>query len=143
MLQHRLVIVAVLTLLGLASRGTSYADSSKDDYELQERCGKRAEESFRREWGNGIKSVEGEKMSADYSNHYNKKLNKCFVLLSVSGMSKKYYNSIMLYDVNESRTYGSFFKLEYDRPPNQCQVLGKKCKSEDEWNSFVRPYMEE
>jgi len=55
----------------------SYAASTKEEYELQERCGKRAEEIFRIEYRNGNKAG---KMS-NYTNHYNRKLNRCFVIV--------------------------------------------------------------
>ena len=151
MLQYPLAIVTFLTLFGLTSIGAGYAASNRDDYDLQERCGKRAEESFRRDWGEGIKNTDSGPMIADYRNHYNRKLNKCFVLLSVltgQNKNKKEKNggvsrSIMLYDINESRMYGNFLQFEFGRPPIQCHVFDKKCQSEDEWNSLVSPYMEE
>lgn len=144
MIIHRLTIIAIFTLFGIGSFGTSHAGSNKNDYDLQERCGKQAEESFRREWGEGVVNMKSGMMTADYSNHYNKKMNKCFVLLSVSTMHQNNASkSIMLYDINESRTYGQFFQSKYDLPPNMCHVLDKNCSSEDEWKSLVRSYMEE
>src|SRR5262245_32857109 len=55
------------------------AQSNKELYELQERCGKRAEEFFRREYGTGSPKTEyGITMSFNYENHYSARLNKCF-----------------------------------------------------------------
>lgn len=122
----------------------SYAASIKEEYELQERCSKRAEELFRKEYGN-------ETMSNYYTNHYNRKLNKCFILVTETsihedketreklGVSSTYKT---LLDINENKEYGGFFKFSKGGLM-QCEVLGKHCNSESEWDAFVKPYMEE
>ena len=56
------------------------AQPNKELYELQERCGKRAEEFFRREYGTVPKTEYGITMWFNYENHYSARLNKCFFL---------------------------------------------------------------
>jgi hypothetical protein len=116
----------------------------KEEYELQERCGKRAEEVFRKEYGH-------ETISNYYTNHYNRKLNKCFILVTETvkqwdkelieklGVSSTYKT---LLDINEKKPYGIFRKLSKGTLMN-CEVLEKHCNSESEWDALVKPYMEE
>jgi len=98
-------------------------DNKKVDYQLQEQCGKRSEE-YSKKFTN----------SRFHQNHYNKKLNKCFILVNESEKSGK-----GLFDVNESKIYGIYSTKDY----LSCYVLEKECKSEEEWDSLVKPYMEE
>lgn len=124
-----------------------YAGSVKEDYELQERCGKRAEEVFKKEFGTGSsKNINDIKLSK-YINHYNKKLMKCFIQVTESGITKteniKIFITVKhLYDVNENKQYGTFIKNDVVKKPT-CEVLEKKCNSEAEWDALVKPYMED
>jgi hypothetical protein len=116
-------------------------------YELQERCGKRAQEVFNKEYGNGNFSKDGKTFIITYTNHYNRRLNKCFVILKAISFSEKKDKLGMLtdktlWDINEMKQYGSFdqfFKGELF----SCQVLDKGCNSEIEWDSLVKSYMED
>jgi hypothetical protein len=81
-------VVAVIAFTSTAqaaiSAGSRSALSQKDLYELQERCGRRAEEVFRRGWGDGVNvKVNGMTMMASYENHYNIKMNKCLACTTV------------------------------------------------------------
>ena len=123
------------------SSGT-YAASIKEQYELQERCGKRADEVFRREYGNGI----GNDQMAGYTNHYNEKLNKCFVLVTVSIYKPDISNTMVLFDINENKEYGSIVTIithAKDAPLTYCKVLERVCHSQKEWETLTRPFMEE
>ena len=46
-----------------------------------------------------------------------------------------------LVDINENNFYGSFSKS--GEMIVFCNVSGKECKSEQEWDLLVAPYMEE
>lgn len=144
----RLALTAILILAGLVPFYESYADPLKEEYELQERCGKRAEEVFKSGYGStGITNTKEGQAIAGYRNHYNKKLNKCFFLLTYRDIpyKKKQAGSVLisLYDINENREYGSFFKRDTDSHPTECTVSGKACHSEQEWVALVSPYMDE
>ena len=110
----------------------------KVDYELQERCGKQTSEFFKKEYGNGITTVGKEQMMSGYQNHYNKKLNKCFIIITSTSKSMRLKN---LFDFNENKELGTFVENKY--LPMNCRVFEKKCKSEEEWDSLVKPYMED
>jgi hypothetical protein len=138
-----LVLLALLTL-----PANNYAASEKEDYELQEWCGTHAAEVSKRENGNGISQGRDGTITSNYAHHYNRKLNKCFILFTSTFTprdSKKLSASTdkSLRDINENKTYGSFLKFENDTKPFQCEFLDKYCSSEDEWDGLAKPYMEE
>jgi hypothetical protein len=54
----RRTIPAVFALAIVLPIAHAAAEPNKTQYELQERCGKRAEEAFRQEYGNGIGTTE-------------------------------------------------------------------------------------
>ncbi len=124
--------------------------SAKEIYELQEKCGKHAEERFER-WkkeGHSLDLSNTVTTVSDMANHYNIKLNKCFILVT-----SRFYNTIkgksvsasyiVLFDVNENKEYGFVIHLYDAEAPNRCEVLSKKCNSEYEWALLISPFMEE
>jgi len=140
----KISILLVLSFLSLSFM--SYAASDKENYELQEKCGKRAEEYFKRSFGTGISTDGKQSMLSHYTNHFNSKLNKCFILVTTTivQMDKpelsKYLK--MLSDINENKNFGNFSK-NGSEIISICNVLDKGCYSESEWDSLVKPYMEE
>ena len=121
--------------------------SSKEDYGLQVRCGKQTSEFFKKEYGDGISTHKDGQMISGYQNHYNKKLNKCFIIITSTVYPKDKKTDVLLmkgiYDFNENKEYGSFSKYQNNNSPIVCILSGKKCNSEKEWDSLVNPYMEE
>lgn len=119
-----------MSLVGCNNQNPTKEQSSvsqktlKEQYQLQEQCGKKGEDFYKKKFND----------SGFYQNHYNKKLNKCFILVDDS---EKYRKN--LFEVNELKIYGSF-SMEKGIV---CNVLEKKCKSEQEWDLLVKPYMEE
>ena len=143
-------ILALATLLA----STCYAAPDKVQYELQERCGKTCKDAFEREWGrNGVVNNDDGQMRATYQNHYSVRLNKCFYLEEVTtypiNKTQSVHEDQVLYDINENKQYGNFHRMyNYvgpygDIPPATCYVLDKPCRSKNEWDALVRPYMEE
>lgn len=128
-----------------------YAASVKEDYELQEKCGKRAEEVFKKEVGGYVqKNGNGNLTFTNYNNHYNKTLNKCFFFTTSTSTFKDDKNNKIstiiikdLYDLNENKQYGSFTRHSSLGAPMECRVLEKRCNSEAEWDALVKRYMEE
>ena len=110
----------------------------KVDYELQERCGNQTREFFKKEYGDGVTTVGKGQMLSGYQNHYNKKLNKCFIIITSTSPSMKLKN---LFDFNENKELGTF--VDNKNLSMDCRVFEKSCKSEQEWDSLVKPYMEE
>ena len=76
-------------------------------------------------------------------------MNKCFVLLIGMNVPKNDKKDVgistdkTLWDINENKQYGIFFKFSKRSEPTNCEVLDKFCYSESEWDSLVTPYMAE
>lgn len=123
------------------------ATSLKEKYELQERCGKRAAEKFKDEYGNGTLNTEDGFTRTNYRNHYNQKLNKCFILVTSIFLPNKEKESVseqfQLDDVNENNDYGSFFKFNKNARPDICHLSGTACESKEQWESLLKPFMED
>jgi hypothetical protein len=119
------LLFVLLTICLVANEG--WTASKTEDYELQEKCARRAKERFKEEF---------DFMHYAYQNHYNKKMNKCFMWVwSLDGARVQY-----LYDVNEKQDYGMIMIRDNDF---RCRILKKSCNSEGEWDAFIKPYMEE
>ena len=136
--------------LALSQIGTcpgAHGATSMQAYELQERCGKQAENWFRSEWGHaGVTNTKKGQATANYRNHFNGAMSKCFVLLTYLDLpykDKKQSPStqITLFDVNENKEYGTFFKFANSELLFQCDVEKRHCKSRDEWETMIAPYM--
>jgi hypothetical protein len=129
---------------------TAEVDKSRvtGDYDLQARCSKDAKTWFNENWSRD-KGTE----LLDFTNHYNKSLNKCFILTEYHydvGLGNSWMNDVSLWDVYENLKYANFgeyhmisFKptaTENDRVFT-CEVFNKNCKALQEFNELVRPYM--
>lgn len=106
--------------------GTAWAQNRKEIYELQERCGRRAEQIFEKDFPVGER-----KGLESFENHYNVRVNRCFILAETTMTAKdagKSYGMKLptLIDVNDNKIYGSF-------SPLNCDVQNTTCKSEQEF----------
>jgi hypothetical protein len=113
--------------------------TTKEIYELQEQCGKSSAEFFSKK--HGIIGFS----NPFYKNHYNRKLNKCFIQIwypADDQDSKVPVGNIELWDVQENMPYGSFIK-PLGAKIEDCHILNKRCNSKGEWDASVKPYMEE
>jgi hypothetical protein len=116
-----------------------HAQSAKETYDLQERCGKRAAEIYQKDFGQNVTSDTSSTVIANYENHYNLRLNKCFMLedsMTYTKDAKEGIKILTLADINENKIYGSF-------DPMECTVQERSCHSEQEWRALIKPYMEE
>jgi hypothetical protein len=125
------LFIVFFTMAFMSVIGCNFQNLTKEQYELKDKCGKQCEA-----W---VKSYQqrypGDKFT--YENHYNKRLNKCLVLLKYSEKQLK-----SLRNINENTMYGSCLSKQ-DGKIIICNVLDKKCNSVEEWNSLVRSYMED
>lgn len=140
-------------LLLVAASGASInshaaTPTAKEEYELQERCGKRAEASFKKEWGSGIQNTADGQMVAVFENHYNRRLNKCLVLYRTTNVPKKRNNaditvttSFVLFDINANKEYGQLWTTGVTHQVTLCNLLEKPCQSKEEWDALIKPYM--
>jgi len=116
----------------------------KGDYELQEKCKKRSNEFFSKEYGNGTVKTKDGTTTIYYTHHNNKKQNKCLLLLKSTHIfndkkkSNKYSENLL--DIDENQEYGYFIK---NGKNSVCFVLDKECKSKEGWDKLVKPFMEE
>ena len=137
-----------LFLLGCNNQNIIKEPSSLS--ELQEQCVKRSKEYFNKEYCNGIINCGyEERLTSNYTNHYNKKLNKCYILITSTEFIRNKENKIeniglkTLFELNENKEYGSLIKFENDNKLINCRILEKYCNFEKEWDLVVKPYMEE
>jgi hypothetical protein len=122
------------------------------DLDSQAKCSRDAKVFFTEGWQRDKDTI-----LLDHSNHYNKKENKCFVLVELHYNSHfagpggdSWTNDMALYDVYENIKYGNFAESHYTyyKPTItnhdemlSCDVSGQKCKSIQEFNSLAGPYM--
>ena len=110
---------------------------------LQEKCAEGAKKFF---YDRGFKFVEkgdNDTKINNYQSHYNKKLDKCFILIiSLSyGKRRGPFHYEGLCDAFEGTIYGEISGLEGG--PITGTVMGKLCRSQDEFEALIKPYMEE
>ncbi len=133
---------------------TKEMQSEKDrvtDYDLQAKCSKDARAWFSENW-----SRDKDTILLDFTNHYNKKGNKCFILIEYhynnhfgAPGGNAWTNQMTLWDIYENNKYGEFAENHYTYYKPQvsssdemimCEMLDQKCKTLDEFNNLVRPY---
>lgn len=131
------------------STNLSFAADQKLDrkqiYELRKECGKSAAEYTKR-----FNLCGGTDRS--YTNHYNTKLNICFIDMkeTCSDEHTEKDGKLMfmesLFDVDENKEYATYygFALASDEKSKiMCSVGDKNCKSVLEFWKLIKPYMEE
>lgn len=121
------------------------AQAQAAKWEEERQCSKIAADFF-----NGSTWADSN-VSAGYDNHFNRKLNKCFILVKTS---RSLAGSLFLYralmDVNggTNSALGEYDKevpagvAEYMVKPFVCRMLDKYCKTDEEFDAFVKSYME-
>jgi hypothetical protein len=92
--------------------------------------------------------------TSEYASHYNVKLEKCLMLLSLTAFShttQRVLQTVTLYDAFEHRDYAAFSRTEIDKPPDapiSCKLTPTYsetlyCKTRAEFGAFVAGYMEQ
>ncbi len=125
------------------------AESATADYDLQAKCSRDAKGWFNENWPRDKDTI-----LLDFTNHYNKSMNKCFISVEYHYHTDKngsWTNDITLWDVYENAQYGTLveaheeeFKPEFKITEQviTCELGQKKCKTVEEFNGLVRPYMD-
>jgi hypothetical protein len=123
------------------------ARATVDSVELQERCARQSAQVSRAMGYNPQSALGG------YENHFNTKLGKCFILVTIIDMKTEpgaLLTSVMLADAYESREYANFMSksggVPWGEPYCTVSPLGKEqqqCRSRGEFDAFVRPFMTE
>ena len=124
---------------------------------LQEKCAEGAKRFFFERinfYGGSWGSFNNEKGLGwnDFSSHYNKRLDKCFIRIEwlYSPKDKKEDDPILfgieVFDVFGGKNIGFFWRDQYKNynwPVTRCEVGTKNCTNEQEFKNLIRPYMEE
>jgi hypothetical protein len=116
--------------------------------DLQATCAAQARKAFNefeREWKNDPAGKAFKTLSTDYQSHYNTKLEKCLMLITMMGNQSQ--TSVYLSDAYERRIYAEYTKY-WEVPPITCELVPslrekKHCNSREEFDAFVAGYMEE
>jgi hypothetical protein len=118
------------------------------DYDLQAKFAHDA-----RGWFNDHWSRDKDTTLLDYTNHYSKASNKCFILVEYhysTDRNGSWINDMTLWDVYENSKYGDFSEthtISFQPTLGShdhiiiCELLGDKCKTGEQFNEFVRPYL--
>lgn len=117
------IIIASLILGGFYFI-TQSSKQKNDDVNLSIQCSKQAQSFY--DWYNG----EVTKSSLAYENHFNNKLNKCFVLVYGGDSSGSDYSYIDLYDATEKKHYAMYVGHNYcsmgsllaENNPKKCEL---------------------
>ena len=117
---------------------------------LQEKCVEGAKKLVLETGGCDQTKVQDDYLlSCQYRCHYNKKLNKCFILIIAMHHPKDKGDSLgvttdtRLWDINDKKQYGQFFSARKTNVCFHCEVAGKQCSSQKEWDGLIKQYMEE
>ncbi len=116
------------------------------NFDLSSKCSNDAKNLFYKNWAVNPSKQD---ILLDYQNHYNKKLNKCYMLISynfyLSEQTGLISKSLIFYDVEDNAKLGETGEESggmYSIPVlDVCQILGKKCASVSDFMNVVRPYM--
>jgi hypothetical protein len=141
MCQSVMVILLATTFLASVPM-SAFGAPDKGQYELQERCSNRVQKIFANDWPSG--SSDNSMGYTQYQSHYNAKLNKCFVLITIRSYDKPSSDLKTLLDVFSNKEYGQYLVVrgKNDFPPT-CYVGDKICNSEGEWDAMADVYMKE
>jgi len=96
----KLGILIILLIIGIFYISSSLK-TKQVNISSQENCSKKSEDLY-------LKNKDGVRawlLSSDYTNHYNNKMNKCFVVISGGNKNTEYHSEI--YDAYENTLLGS------------------------------------
>jgi hypothetical protein len=118
------------------------------DLDSQAKCSKDARAWFNESWFR-----DKDTLLLTYTNHYNKSSNKCFILVEFHyslNVGSSWANSMALWDVYENSKYATFgenhmvtWKPKYEATNDVilCELVNEKCKTLQEFNKLVSPYL--
>lgn len=134
-----------ILLIGLFLCFLSVPAYAQSTLALQEKCSEEAKKFERERFELGLHNSD-----ISFENHYNKKLDKCFVRIGYyfgieKGEDGEGYASygFALYNVFESSKPIGELRYFGDYNVRICYVGNKRCKTIDEFEALIKPYMEE
>lgn len=124
--------------------------------ERSEQCASMSRDRFRRDWKDGSAETADGRAAAEFSNHYNAKLDACFYLLTVShsanddgqGSASAGTLSRKLFDLDTAELYGEYLGPAADGSPaddfpKACRLEALHCGSRREWEVLLDRYMQD
>jgi len=141
-----LAIILVICFCGTANAQSTLA--------LQEKCAEFVKKSLG-EGGVIDRDKTGGFTMIGYTNHYNKKLDKCFALVSwttlthtIKGQEQTHFDQ-ELWDAMDGKQLGVYYSnrvkegSSWKYYENGCKVGDTICHSKTEFEALIKPYMEE
>ena len=133
-----LVLISVVYFYNSSKKLEAKKQITVSQLALQERCAGAAKNFFNEDkWGRAAEDINSN--NVNYTNQYNSKYNKCFVLITErfsdgSGISQ------VLYDVFGHKEYanGTFGSKDLSV---YCTILAGDCKTISDFNKFVSEYV--
>lgn len=144
MVHKTLGIITIFALFLLPF--TVHSSELKEVNESQVKCEKQSKEFFEKAYGNGILEFAESTDMYSHKNHYNKKLNKCFMLLEAVIHPKDPEKGLIIFgklvDIAENKIQGVYVS---SKTRTSCYLSGTDYKdcSDQRWNELLKPYMEE
>jgi hypothetical protein len=144
MIKTALIIVVLSLMTCLAMAEQDMKPSRKELYELQEKCKIAAQEFVHTRGFSASYFI-------DYQNHYNVKLNKCFIYIrQISFTDSVFWRHFLLYDANEHVVYENLTYYEPDYSEQKTYDVEEKQKRDlenaelrKEFEKRIKPYMTE
>jgi hypothetical protein len=111
------------------------------EYDLQAKCSKEA-----RVWVNENWKVDTNTMTVNFSNHYNKSLNKCFIGVESHSKTSKltWVLKMEIWEVQDNVQYGEYGESGEDKNTASvftCEVENQKCNSFTEFDALGKKYL--
>jgi len=154
MKENRYSIILAITLLiifigGLISYKVYQLQQNAKYFDLSSKCMRDAKSFFNEKYP-GVEflgpQIQGPMYFADYQNHYNKRLNKCYILITTHfgtvDMGHTYLERTELYDVGDRALIGELNINGKNQKDILCKLYGKECQSVDDFITGIEPYIE-
>jgi len=140
-IQGGLIHAQKQTIMELSSKIKS--NEKQMNLDLQAKCADQSRKEF-------VSNGWDKRPLTTFSNHYNERLNKCFIEIEDDGVNG---TSRVVSDAFEGKVYGNYMwfskkgKKYWEVPPIMCKVTmpageEKLCNSSDEFDALLKPYME-
>jgi hypothetical protein len=132
--------VFLLVLIGILAGSNAFGDQLKNDNELKEKCHKLSDQFY--------KDYFKDKKGVVYSynkNHYSNKLNSCFMYVEERykvAEVKSRLDVNRLINLDDKKLIGALTYYPNTIKIEECYVADRKCKSINEFNNLIKPYME-
>jgi len=147
-------VTVMLFLVVLSLSQTCLAASKKSEVDIVQQCAQSAKEFFQEnnktsysENNAADKDNSSVSVVSEYMNHFNSKMNACYVLLTTTTLYHRRTGQMdtqvqkQLFDIAGKNGISNF--ILFKNQVTQCELLNIICHSEAEWKSLVKSYLEE